>query len=108
MRCTAPDDGGTPLLAPVSQGLYRTAHVRDARPLPLGEEVCIRGPGVLAYDGDREGVLAADEEARVRVVREGPRMIDVAAALGFAARHGLYEDRHWHDSHGEAGGADCC
>jgi hypothetical protein len=108
VRCTTPGNGGTPLLAPVSQGLYRTAHIRDARRLPLGEEVRVRGPGVLACDGDRERVLAPGEEARARVVREGPRMIDVAAVLSFAARHGLYENRHWHDAHGEAGDADCC
>ena len=67
-----------------------------------------RGPGVLAYDGDRERALAPDEEAWARVVRDGPRMIDVAAALRFAARRGLYENRHWHDAHGEAGDAGCC
>jgi hypothetical protein len=35
-------------------------------------------------------------------------VIDVAAALRFAALHGLYENRHWSDAHGEAGDADCC
>jgi hypothetical protein len=92
----------------VSQGLYRTAYIRDARRLSLGEEVSIRGPGVLACDGDRERVLGPDEEARARVVREGPHVINVAAALRFAALHGLYETRHWSDAHGEAGDADCC
>ncbi len=108
VRCTAPGNGGTPLLAPISQGLYRTAQVTDARPIALGEEVAIHGPGVLAFDGDRERALAPGEEARARVVRTGPRMIDVAAALGFAARHGLYENRHWHDDRGEAGDFGCC
>ncbi len=108
VRCTAPGTGGTPILAPVSQGLYRMAEVTDARPIALGEEVSIHGPGVVAFDGDRERVLAPGEVARARVVRSGPRMIDVPAALAFAARHGLYENRHWHDDRGESGGLGCC
>ncbi|MGH0037957.1 MAG: NAD(+)/NADH kinase [Myxococcota bacterium] len=108
VRCTAPGSGGTPLLVPASQGLYRTAHVRDARTLPLGEEVSIRGPGVLAFDGDRERVLAAGEEVRARVVRSGPCIIDVAATLDFAARHRLYENRPWHEDRSDTADLGCC
>ncbi len=108
VQCTAPGNGATPILAPISQGLYRAAHVTRAGPLALGEEVSIRGPGVLAFDGDRGRVLAPGEEARARVVRAGPRMIDVAAAHAAAARHGLFEHRHWHDDGDGAGDLGCC
>ena len=46
VRCTAPGEGGTPLLVPISPGLYRTAHVAEVRRLAEGEWTPVRGPGV--------------------------------------------------------------
>jgi len=109
LRCTGPDGGGAPLLAPVSPGLYGTCHVAEARPVALGEEVVLRGPGVLALDGDRERRLATGETARARVLRDGPRVIDVRGALAVAAQRGSYRERlDWHDDRPGSGGFDCC
>lgn len=113
--CAAGDDfavevrlgsGGRPLLAPISQGLYRTAYIESCHRLALDEWVSLTGPGVLAFDGDRELALAPGQRARARVVRDGPAVIDVPAALREAARRGLYRDRHWHEE--GPGGFDCC
>ena len=108
--CTAPGDGSRPLLAPISPGLFRTVHVASARRIPLGEEVAIQGAGVLAFDGDRERALAPGQEARLSIRRDGPRVIDVDAALVAAARAGVFVDRdHWHDGFDHAlGDLDCC
>lgn len=107
VTCTAPGGGGRALLFPVSPGLYRTAHVREAGRLPLGEWTQLRGPGVVALDGDRQRRLAQNETLRARVVRDGPRVIDVAATLAIAAQRAAFSQRPpWHDDVG--GDFDCC
>jgi len=109
VTCSAPGGEGRSLLAPVSPGLFRPVRVRGVRPLALGEAVTVEGPGVLAFDGDRERTLAAGQRAVLRVVREGPRVIDVAAALARAAREGILLDReHWHDALDEGARDGCC
>ncbi len=101
-------EGGAPLLVPISPGLYRQLSIVASRPLELGETVTFWGPGVLAFDGDRERVLAAGRSARLWVERSGPRVIDVRATLEEAARRGCYADgRHWHD-HRTSVSSTCC
>ena len=56
---------------------------------------------------DREIVLAPDERAILRVVREGPWVIDPSRALTAAAHRGLFVDLgHWHDQ--RSGATGCC
>jgi hypothetical protein len=93
VECTSHDDGGRPLLAAISPGLYRTVHVAGARRVALDEPLRVTGPGVLAFDGDRERTLAAGEAALLRIQRAGPHVISVDRALAAAARRGLYLDR---------------
>jgi ATP-NAD kinase N-terminal domain len=101
--------GGRALLAPISPGIYRTALVGSTRRLALGETVEVKGPGVLALDGDREVALAPGERAELAVVREGPQVIDVARALKLAAARGLYWDRpHVHEPSDGGHGPGCC
>jgi predicted polyphosphate/ATP-dependent NAD kinase len=110
VTCVGADDGGRPLLVPISPGLYRPVRVAGVRRLSLGEQVVVKGPGVLAFDGDRERCLASGQEARLRVVREGPFVVDVDRALTRAAREGVFLDRsHWHDAlDAKRADLDCC
>jgi ATP-NAD kinase len=110
VACGAHEDGGRALLAPISPGLFRTVHVQGVRRLAFGEAVTVTGPGVLAFDGDRERTLAPGQRATLTVSRDGPRVIDVEAALARAAREGALVGRaHWHDAFDESfGGGDCC
>ena len=103
-------EGGRPLLVPVSPGIYRHAQVAGSRRVELGEQVTMTGPGVIALDGDRQRRLEPGERVRLRVVRDGPRVIDEGRALRAAAELGVYLDhRHWHDPGGStSGGFDCC
>lgn len=99
---------GHVLRAPISPGLYEDVAIDGADRIELGAEVVWQGPGLLAFDGDREIVLGAGEAARLRVVREGPWVIDPWRALRAAAEGSLFLDLgHWHDHRGAAG-ATCC
>ena len=82
--------GETCVRAPIAPGLYREVAVREARTLALGEVVEIDGPGVLAFDGERERALVAGRCARMRVLRDGPWVIDVPRALALAAHTGAF------------------
>jgi hypothetical protein len=100
--CAAPGAPGRVLLAPVSAGLYRRVNVTDFRALALGQEVLLRGPGILAFDGDRERRLLPGQEARLRVERSGPCVLDVERALRLAAERGAFLNRdRWHDAYDE-------
>jgi len=95
---------GRELLAPISAGLYRSVNVVAHARLALGEPVSVTGPGVLAFDGDRERKLARGQRATLRVLREGPYVIDVERALRLAAERGSFLDRgRWRDAYDERG-----
>jgi len=102
VTCVAPGSRGRALLAPVSAGLYRSVNVASHRRIELGEPVALRGPGILAFDGDRERKLADGQRARVCVRRDGPWVIDVELALRLAAERGAFLDRSgWRDAYDE-------
>jgi len=109
LRCGEHARGGRRLLAPLSPGLYRTVHVEEVRKVALGEIVAIEGPGVIACDGDRLHRLEAGQGVRWSVLRDGPRVIDVARALTLGAHAGAFCDRGpWRDAFDAAGGVECC
>jgi hypothetical protein len=58
--------------------------------IAFGEEVAVTGPGVLAFDGERERVLKPHQRARLTVQRDGPWVIDVAKTLAQAAASGAF------------------
>lgn len=80
--------------APLSPGWFRTVHVVASRRVPFDEPVCFQGRGVLALDGDREHKLAPEAPAWLRIRRDGPRVLQVRAALRYAARRGLLASSH--------------
>jgi NAD kinase len=84
--------GGVIVDAPIAPGYYRPVGVRRHRRLPFDEWVTVEGPGVLAFDGERERELRPGQRARLRVERSGPWVIDVARTLRRAARKGLFRE----------------
>jgi len=77
--------------------------------LELGEARSIRGPGVIAFDGDREIVLGTGDALTVRVRRDGPRVIDPGRALRAAAEKGLLVGQGaWKDERYGGDKFDCC
>lgn len=84
--------GTVSVLAPIAPGLVRRAFIRSWRLLGMGELVEIRDlPCVLALDGERSLPLPAGElSTSIRVNWTGPRLLDVEAAMTYAAAHGLF------------------
>ncbi|MBW2497547.1 MAG: NAD(+)/NADH kinase [Deltaproteobacteria bacterium] len=103
-----PERSGKTLRAPLSPGLYATVGIESVARVALDAPIEWRGPGLLAFDGDREIELEAGERVRLEVTRAGPFVIDPARALAAAARQGLFIDMgHWHDPRA-GGGHSCC
>lgn len=84
------DDGGLVLSlgggqdvvhAPIAPGYYRPVAVSECRALPFAEPVVLEGPGVLAFDGERERVLKPGQRARLVISRTGPRVVNVRQSM---------------------------
>jgi hypothetical protein len=101
VTCDSLSAPGRRLLAPVSAGLYRPVNVTGVRRIALGESVELRGPGVLAFDGDRERRLADGQRAFARVERAGPFVIQIERALALAAERGSFCDKSFRDAYDE-------
>lgn len=69
-------------------GRFERVGIASAEVRPLGETVTVHGPGVLAFDGERERVLRAGQQATLCARRDGPRVVDVARTLACAAHAG--------------------
>ena len=82
---------GRALRVPLVPGTFTTVRVASAARLADGERVHIDGPGVLAFDGERQHRISARGRATVRVDRDGPLLIDVGRTLQLAVTHRLYE-----------------
>lgn len=76
----------TSLSAPIAPGYYQDLHVAKFQRQALGRAVIWQGPGVLAFDGERERLLAPGQKARLTVLRDGPKVVDVAKTLRLAAQ----------------------
>lgn len=75
--------------APVSPGLFRDVSVANAGVVTFDTPVLFQGTGVLALDGDRDHKLKPGRGAHVTLRRDGPRVVDVSAAMRFAVGAGL-------------------
>lgn len=81
---------GPVVRAPIAPGLYREVAVSSHRRVALDEDVEILGPGILAFDGERERVLGDGQRARLTVRRDGPLVLNPQAALSRAAETGAF------------------
>ncbi|HLL49639.1 MAG TPA: hypothetical protein VK356_03135, partial [Thermomicrobiales bacterium] len=91
----AVDDGGPgsrSVTVPIAPGLLRSVPIAEAKLLGQGDSVFLSaGPCTLAFDGEREiEVRNPDIEISVRLDPEGPRVVDVAAALAAGAAAGAF------------------
>ncbi|MEE8166386.1 MAG: hypothetical protein V3T64_12510, partial [Myxococcota bacterium] len=98
------------LRAPISPGLFETVGIDSVERVELGTAVEWNGPGLLAFDGDREIQLAEGESVELTILREGPWVLDPWRALRAAAERGLFLDMGpWQDRRsGVTSGDSCC
>lgn len=83
--------GGQKVHAPIAPGLYETLHISQCQLLPLDATVSLRGPCVLAFDGEREREIQAGQEVRMKVSRTGPSVLNIAKVMQLAACRGLFQ-----------------
>ena len=84
--------GGTRAVrVPIVPGSFHELGVDSIDVLDDGGSVQLHGPGVLAYDGERERVLPAGATATVTVRTDGPLVVDVDRALHCAAARRLFD-----------------
>ena len=74
---------------PIAPGSFADVPYWSADEVELGQSVTMRGPGLLSFDGERDRVLGLHATATVRILADGPRVIDVEATLAaaVAAKH---------------------
>ena len=85
----AVDPTAEPMLAPLSPGFFKPVRVQAVNKVPFEVPVPFEGPGVLALDGDRDIRIAAGESVQVTLRRDGPRVIDIEAAMRWAVAEGM-------------------
>ena len=76
--------------AAFAPGLIRDFSLSQVQALPLAAIVPLTGPALLAFDGEREGVLRAGQSARLQVLRAGPPVVDIDACLAGARDAGFF------------------
>lgn len=82
--------GSLELTAPIAPGLVQTLHISGYQLLEIGAEILIHHtPSILALDGEREVVVQAGEEIKIRLTEDGPLLIDLHRTLELAAQQGL-------------------
>ena len=77
--------------AALAPGWFATVGLVRSEYLDLDTPVEVDGPCLLAFDGERSRRLHAGQTASLRVVRQGPRVIDVGAVVHSGARTGAFE-----------------
>ncbi len=78
------------VFAPIAPGYYRNVCVYAHRRVSTGETVEVTGPGVLAFDGERERVLQSGQRATLRISTDGPTIVDVRRTLAAAVAAGCF------------------
>ena len=76
--------------APIAPGHYRDVTVTAHRKVSYAHSLRCQGPGVLAFDGERERVLKPGQTATLRLERGGPWVVDVPTTMKLAAERGCF------------------
>lgn len=74
--------GGYPVKAVIMPGVVKTISVKSLKKLHLGESIEIpRGTYTIALDGERELEVTKDDAVSVKLLRNGPLLINVSKVL---------------------------
>jgi len=77
--------------AAVLPGIIEEVGIEEVRLIRLGEEIEIAfKPSLMALDGERELKINARDEIKVRLERDGPRVVNISQAIKEAANKGFF------------------
>jgi hypothetical protein len=82
---------GRHVRVPLVPGSFDVLSIDRIELLPIGASVRFDGPGVVAYDGERDRVLPEGASATITVDRLGPSIVDVDRTLHCAAIQRLFD-----------------
>ena len=75
--------------APVSPGYFKPVTTQTATTVDLEQSVRLNGPGILAFDGDREHRLLRGESAIATIRRDGPVVLNVPRVMRYATEQSI-------------------
>ena len=78
------------VFAPIMPGSVSDVGIVDIKEVELGETIELNGPGVLAFDGERDFVMGENESAKATVLRNGPKVINPNFAVQTAAANKVF------------------
>jgi hypothetical protein len=81
--------GPIEVAAAIAPGLIQPVSLASFGRLGPGATVEVRGPVLLALDGERELLLPEGETARLTVARSGPPVVDIGRCLDAASEAGF-------------------
>ena len=90
IRFVSPSKSDRVVRGPTAPGHYADLGLAETKKIGLGEEIILEGPVLLAFDGERKRRLVDGAKAIIRVQRDGPRVIDVAKVMRWAAQNKTY------------------
>ena len=79
--------------APIAPGTYETIGITDHRVLRLDEQVVFEGPGVLAFDGERDHVLLDGQKANLSIRKDGPWVINQTKTIELANKNSYFQSK---------------
>ena len=83
--------GGASVTAAIAPGMIRSIPVADHRRIEPGHGVAFTDRrGTIALDGEREIEFYARHQVELRLSADGPRVVDIPAAMRAAAQAGLF------------------
>jgi predicted polyphosphate/ATP-dependent NAD kinase len=88
-------EGSLRARAAVLPGVVQEVGIEEVKLIRLGEEVEVTfKPSLMALDGERELKVNARDEVKVRLERDGPRVVDINRAIKEAATKGFFIRRN--------------
>tara|TARA_B100000029_G_scaffold293390_1_gene286932 strand:+ start:14278 stop:15264 length:987 start_codon:yes stop_codon:yes gene_type:complete len=76
--------------SPIMPGSVSDVGITEIKQIELGATINLEGPGVLAFDGERDFVIGEEEIVKITVLRNGPRVIDPNYAIQTAAANKVF------------------
>jgi predicted polyphosphate/ATP-dependent NAD kinase len=83
--------GDRSVRVPLVPGSFSTVDIAEVRPLAFGVPVVLTGPGMLAFDGERDRRLGTNATVTLTVDHSGPLVIDVEQTLIRAAHQQRFD-----------------